>query len=172
MVKNCGTCEYSIKISPGFAYPGNNDSVCNYLEVFGKRRPCSGINCTEWAEKTEAHNSGKPISYTVVRKRRPKLDCEKAMVLYLSGMSDKAICRKLQVSHSTVANWRKKNNLPPSVPNPHSGRPVSLNYDVVRKLYEQGKNDTDIAKELSCSHGAISRWRRKNDLAPNRRKRK
>lgn len=34
-------------------------------------------------------------------------------------------------------------------------------------LYQQGKNDGEIAREMGCSTGAVFRWRKRNGMPPN-----
>ena len=44
-----------------------------------------------------------------------------------------------------------------------------LTYDPIKlkELYNQGKNDNEIAKELSCKSSVIQAYRKKNNLSSN-----
>ena len=41
---------------------------------------------------------------------------------------------------------------------------------LVQKLYKQGMNDREIGEEAVCSGCVVWKWRKKNKLPPNKRK--
>jgi hypothetical protein len=46
------------------------------------------------------------------------------------------------------------------------GRSKSINYNRVKELYEDHKNDYEIATELKCHRDSVRRWRNINGLPP------
>lgn len=45
-----------------------------------------------------------------------------------------------------------------------------IDFELVQKLYEQGMNDREIGEEAECSGCVVWKWRKKNKLPPNKRK--
>lgn len=59
---------------------------------------------------------------------------------------------------------KKKVEKPPKVVR------APIDFDLVRKLYERGMNDREIGEEAECSGCVVWKWRKKNKLPPNKRK--
>lgn len=45
-----------------------------------------------------------------------------------------------------------------------------IDFELVQKLYKQGMNDREIGEEAECSGCVVWKWRKKNKLPPNKRK--
>ncbi len=82
-----------------------------------------------------------------------------------SGMTDGAIAKISGVSRCSVAQWRKRHGLPPSV---GRNKPLDPGEDTKRReLYEQGLDDQSLAAALGMTPRAVWKWRRRSGLASN-----
>jgi transposase len=82
-----------------------------------------------------------------------------------SGMTDGAIAKSSGVSRCSVAQWRTRHGLPPSV---GRNKPLDPGEDTKRReLYEQGLGDKAIAAALEMTPRAVWKWRRRSGLASN-----
>lgn len=95
---------------------------------------------------------------------KTKLDLEdlgRMEKLYRTGLSDQAIGLEFCVSDSTVANWRKKNCLPP---NTRLTKQCKLSSSIVDKnqfleLYDNGNPDKVIAEKLNVNYHTVFKFR-------------
>ena len=80
-----------------------NLNACSYKTI-ERILEKSGLEIETAQTRTRKNGNRKTISY--------KINAEKAMKMYLNGLSDVEIARNLKLSHSTICKWRKRNNLP------------------------------------------------------------
>jgi len=104
-----------------------------------------------------------PANNNVGWKKLSKEEENKRLELYKQGLSDGEIAKKLGISQSTIADWRKARGLKPNIP------PITKKTTHKQKLelYNMGFTDTEIAKILNLNPSYVSAWRRKNNLKPN-----
>lgn len=96
----------------------------------------------------------------------PKFDRVAMMALYKKGYGDKMIARMMGCTHATVFRWREKNDLPPV--SMKIWQSTSLLASKMRGLYDQGKNDREIAEAVGCGITSVQRWRHAAGLAAQR----
>lgn len=90
---------------------------------------------------------------------------EARLAMLASGMTDGAIAKSSGVSRCSVAQWRTRHGLPPSV---GRNKPLDPGEDTKRReLYEQGLGDQSIAAALGMTPRAVWKWRRRSGLASN-----
>lgn len=102
-------------------------------------------------------------------KAQALLDWEQARALHSAGMSDGKIAEALGTSKENVRHWRKRSGLEPNgtrggLRGVTTGPRIRIDEEAARRLYEQGRNDTEIGKMLGVSAYAAERWRQRNGL--------
>ena len=65
--------------------------------------------------------------------------------------------------------YRRRPDWPPPAKEGRPPRP-SLDERIAWLSWKAGKNDRQIAEDCGCTPGRILRWRRRNDLAANRKR--
>lgn len=81
---------------------------------------------------------------------------DKAVQLYKEGQSSTQISKELGVNNSTVLSWTEKAGVKRTI----SQAKVLYGDDIpkVIDLYKQGKNTTEISKELNLAPSSVARW--------------
>lgn len=96
------------------------------------------------------------------RKEPSKVDHEKALKLYMQGLNDAEISRRLNVSDNAVHLWRRRNKLPSNY------KPYTREEEEKRlALWRQGLNDREIGDAIGVKSRCIAEWRRVRGLAAN-----
>lgn len=81
--------------------------------------------------------------------------------LYELGWNDRKASKALDVTPSTIRNWRDERGLRAN------GKPNSIDFKIARRLYSEGWLDTEIAKHFGVTQSGVTRWRQRNNLKPN-----
>ena len=96
------------------------------------------------------------------KKAKKQFSALEAKALYDSGESDSAIASALHVSPSTIAVWRRQENLAPH-------HRLNLDDNEVMDLYRSGMSDAQIGNAVGCSAQSILRFRHAHSLPSNHR---
>lgn len=89
--------------------------------------------------------------------------------LYDMKLSDEEIAKRMFLSVSAIWRWRQKNELPPNYQNGHvvlTGKKTKE----IRRLYDSGMNDSDIARIAGVSQPSVFKWRKREGLPANCKK--
>lgn len=97
-----------------------------------------------------------------------KYDWALAKQLYDAGKNDAEISRELGCTANTVRLWRGRNKLASHAPKGFPPKPQKYDWEKGRALYDAGKNDAEIARELGCTDHAVRNWRVRRQLPANR----
>lgn len=89
------------------------------------------------------------------------LDAAYVKKLYDSGHSRVEIQRLTGASYTWVDNRLKEVGIGRGATRPE------VDWSLAPGLYNEGKNDTEIALELGCTSQAVYKWRRQNGLKAN-----
>lgn len=86
------------------------------------------------------------------------------MLRYVQGRTDEEIAGEVKRHPTTIASWRKKNNLAKNSPerSPENRERA--------RLYDLGMNDAEIGQARGVTKEAILYWRRGRGLPPQERK--
>lgn len=108
--------------------------------------------------------------------RGPAIDEDLALELYNQGFLDQEIANKVHCVRMTIVLFRKRHGLPPN-PRNRNQRGLSsescermdkeFDEELAFRLWENGLNDAEAAKEIGCRQTAMYYFRHKNDLPPN-----
>lgn len=154
------------------------EGTCKWLGLFGVSRlvldapTYPGGGCRLKRDKDGNKLDVTPKSWIDVP-HKPKVrefewDTEKALKLHEEGAYDKDIAQQLGISTSSVHRWRKGLGLPPN-----KGRRLKdgtlVDWDLAEKLYAEGLNDVQIAKQLGekVTHGTVRDWRLRTNKSAN-----
>lgn len=142
--------------------------TCKFADMFGVSRALlkaptyPGGGCRLKRDKDGNPLEVKPISQDKVPSKPPEFDwdIEKALKLYEQGSWDKEIAEACGVSNSTIFRWRTSLGLPTNRSKKRKDGTI-VDWSLAEKLYEEGLNDVQIAKQLgeSVRHGAVRDWR-------------
>ena len=93
---------------------------------------------------------------------RPYLPRERMLELWKEGKTDKEIAEAVGIPRNNVCSWRLAAGLPVH----KEPRCAEDLWDdaLVRKLYEEGRTDVEIANAAGVSKHAVFRWRQKYNL--------
>lgn len=135
-----------------------NTNTCDYLIVTDKRRPCPPGKGCKVREKEIYTESGKRIRW----------DERQAWELYKQGLTDTQIAEAVGTTSHTIGNWRQRKNLVSNVVR----REANYDWDreEARRLYDRGMIDKEIAKAVDVSPSIIWKWRQREGLDSNGRK--
>lgn len=86
---NCYKCQYRSRVT----------LTCDYILYEKKSRGCSVENCDKFVQRQDGEIT--PHLIEIVK-------------LYYSGMSDRAIAKKLGITRYVVRAWRLSSGLPPN----------------------------------------------------------
>lgn len=105
---------------------------------------------------------------------KDKKEHKERMKYYNQGLTDREIGKKVGLSKSGVAYWRRQYNLPANREvgdNDGQGGPSisQAEHNARLHLWKEGLTDREIAKKRGVTHTAIGEWRRKNDLDNSKR---
>lgn len=166
---DCKTCVYRAV---------NRMWLCNYETVTGHTRKAVP------AKRCKHFKAGPPIqnsSFDLMEKLRRAENAEKpkkpgqgkydwalAKQLYDAGKNDAEISRELGCTANTVRLWRGRNKLASHAPKGFPPKPQKYDWEKGRALYDAGKNDAEIARELGCTDHAVRNWRVRRQLPANR----
>ena len=89
--------------------------------------------------------------------RAPRWDWDKARKLWTAGASDQEIAKALGCGKPAVCLWRRKNGLRSNVRQGGWNR-KQYDWELARKLYDEGRNTAQIAEALGCSKNAVYDW--------------
>ena len=82
------------------------------------------------------------------------------MELYNEGLTDKEMAEELDWTISTIADWRRENNLPVN-------KFYKKKHEKRMELYNEGLTDKEITERLDLGSSTIGVWRKRNNLPPN-----
>ena len=94
--------------------------------------------------------------------KKEKYDWSIARKLYDGGKNDGEIGREMGINPRSVKSWRNRNDLPANTET--GGRWKELDWGEVRKLYDRGKNDKELAAAFGVSVNTIFKWRHHEKL--------
>ena len=110
---------------------------------------------------------GREIIGFILKKDEKKEDkFKKRMELWKKGYTDKEIGKELNISKTSITNWRRSRNL-----ECNHKRTNKKEFPERMKLYNKGLNDKDIERKLGIRSSIIAKWRRDNNLVSNVTKR-
>ena len=89
--------------------------------------------------------------------RATRRDWDKAQELWTAGASDQEIAKALGCAKSAVCIWRRKNALRSNV-RPGGWNKKQYDWELARKLYDEGQSTARIAEALGCSKNAVYDW--------------
>lgn len=113
--------------------------------------------------------NAKRMADTATKGRATKFE-EARRYYYVQGLSDSKIAELLGTSTQDVANWRNRNNLPPTLSAPRKfgdGFLVEDYSDEIMALYKAGMSDVQIGMAIGCHRTSIGKWRRQRGLPAN-----
>ena len=94
-----------------------------------------------------------------------KIDHDKVQNLYDEGLTDLEISMEVGCVPATITTWRTRKGLKPNRSSTRRGK--KIDYLEMERLYNEGKNDIEIAKILECSPSSVYFWRKQNDATSN-----
>ena len=99
-------------------------------------------------------------------KSRQEHDTHKAIrELHSRGLVDREIAAEIGKSVSMVQHIRVKMGLEAN------GVTTVIDRAFAKELYDQGYSDYEIARKIGCAQRTVNRWRQRNNLPPNAKKR-
>lgn len=152
------------------------EGTCKFMGIFGVSRNVldaptyPGGGCRLKRDKNGNHLDVTPKSW-INSSHKPKVadwDDEKALALYQQGLYDQEIADQIGVSKPTVCRWRNGMGLPPNKSRRRKDGTM-VDWDLAEKLYAEGKNDVEIAKELgdNIPNYAVRDWRLRTNKPAN-----
>lgn len=165
MPKRCKTCQYR---SPGTI---THCYSCDYALITGETR--TGNLIKQYGENfsralLEPNNcpfyvKGQKIStlqQTIVEGTERTMNqlAPRYMELYKQGLTDFEIANQLHKAYETVKKYRQRQGLKPNIRRSFIGQ---QKHEEIAKLYDEGKNDGEISRELDISPQVVHRWRHK-----------
>lgn len=168
---DCSTCIYRAV---------NRAWKCNYETVTGHtRKAVPASRCADYREGNPEKNSPLELLEKLRRaekeekKRKPrgvkeKYDWDIAKRLYDEGKNDGEIARVMGCTPGVVRQWRNRNKLPANATAGWRARPAKHNWDLAMKLYQEGKSDGEVGREMGCSGKVVANWRRRQGLKANK----
>ncbi len=113
--------------------------------------------------------SSRELPPNKVRKLK-EAEREKLEQLYAEGATDRELADAVNMSVAGARHWRKMNGLPINYAKT-TGRP-DVDKDHIRRLYDKGMRDEEIAMHAGCSVSTVRKWRECHGLWINRPKRR
>jgi uncharacterized protein YjcR len=95
-----------------------------------------------------------------------KINKEEATKLYMDGLLDTEIAKRLNCSKATIQKWRQRNNLKSNYVIAMNEKNL-VNHEQITKLWENGLKDSEIAKELKCAVVTVWTFRKENGMGSN-----
>lgn len=100
-------------------------------------------------------------------RKAKEYDWNLAQTLYDEGYVDRIIAEKLGCKKCSVYYWRLKNDLPSNMGILPIIRSTSPDHVKMRRLYDEGLYDKEIAEIVKCSRQAVIYWRNREGLKSN-----
>lgn len=153
----------------------NAPYLCNYASLTGhcrikvvRRKGADGVwRKVKTVETPEECSYFKPRKEHQRRKltgdarkpgeRRKPADWGKAMALWAAGASDREIAPEIGRSQSQVCQWRRRHGLKTNTPQGGWNR-KRYDWDLARRLYDQGDGVKEIAAGIGGSKNAVYDW--------------
>lgn len=166
-------------------YYAGKDVPCEYILVTGRSPQKDGAHIDpEGDGGCELYKKGKreptPVRPLPAPKRKPpkedrrrKIDGVKCLELYGNGATDRELAEKMGVTPHTIGKWRQARNLPPNGKAREWYRPPGQSHysaPAVRKAWEAGATDRELAEMTGTTTAAARNWRKRNGLPCNREK--
>ena len=86
----------------------------------------------------------------------PESEHAARMELYLMGLTDKEIGKRLFLAPQTVHRWRQSKGLPCN----HKRTDTKLDYTRMRQLLESGLRPSQVVREMGCSPRMVYQFAR------------
>ena len=169
---DCNTCIYRAV---------NRAWKCNFESIIGRtRRAVPAKRCKEYKKGDPVQRNSFELMEKLRRaenaektQRKPqgpkeKYDWSIAKRLYDEGKNDGEISRVMGCTPGVVHQWRVRNKLPRNTNVGWRGKQAKYDWEKGRQLYDEGKGDGEIAKELGCSNKTVRNWRKRRALPARR----
>lgn len=114
-----------------------------------------------WSAGTVSHwraKNGLPANKPRAPRKNPnRVDVEKMLDLHKSGLLNAEIAEQLNISVSYVRTWLFRKGL-------KANRIANKQFNRYQELYNEYKNDSEIAELCGVTSSAVQHWRRKRNL--------